>query len=120
MTAKRWLRSDEWAGYAPCRGNADFTIDPVDLGPLRTQAVKDTCAACPVRPECIRQTVSPVRDPWSPTSRPVFIPSSAVWTAGEWLPDMSTPSSRQALTAVKDRLVANLSDEELHRPEHLL
>lgn len=116
MSNKTWLRDDEWTDYAPCVGSKDFIRSPEVLGPQRTAAVVATCAACPVRPECITLNVAPVTDIKLKAKQP----SHAVWTAGTWLPEGSTEAARRDLVTIKQALIDSLSSELADRPGHLL
>lgn len=124
MTDRLWDRSDEWGTYALCAGKPDFVIDPETLGPKRTAAVKDTCASCLVRPECIEANLEPVIAPSSlkikGNSKPVTYPSCSMWVAGEWLPDRDTAAKRAELKKIKDELSASLPYEYATRPPGIL
>lgn len=123
MSERLWDRSDEWSSYAPCSGNLDFILDPATLGPERVAAVQKTCAACPVRPECILASTAPVIAPFSlnkgGNSTPVTYPSCSIWTAGEWLPDRDTAENRRVLEKLKDELHASLPYEYATRPDEV-
>ncbi|AEK09989.1 transcriptional regulator WhiB-like [Mycobacterium phage Rey] len=110
--SKLWQKADEWTEHAPCAERIEFIISPDELGPDRTAAVKATCAACPVRPECIKLNVQPL---------PVFdkprikLASHAMWVAGEWLPDLTKQTSEE-LEAKRQQLIDSLPMEEARRP----
>lgn len=112
-----WDRSDEWASYALCAGNTDFTASPEDLGATRVRAVQATCARCPVRPECIELNTAPVIAPFNLKLR---WPSNAIWVAGEWLPDASTAASRRDLEEKREVLIGSLPHEYASRPDGML
>ncbi|QSM01120.1 WhiB family transcription factor [Mycobacterium phage Nanosmite] len=117
--SKLWNRADEWTEHAPCAGRIDFIIDPETLGPDRTEAVKATCGACPVRPECIKENLKPVSDFWRKTTRP----SNAIWVAGEWLPELpetNVATARKELEAKRAELLDSLPDEVSDRPDTIL
>lgn len=96
-------------------GKIDFIIDPDTLGPDRTEVVKATCAACPVRPECIETNTKPVSDFW----RKALRPSNGIWVAGEWLPERQKVSEA-VLETTRQMLLARLPEERRNRPDHIL
>lgn len=115
MSDKQWMKADEWTGHAPCGGVIDFIKSPSALGPAKTAAVKATCGACGVRPECITENLRPVTD----LKLEIRLPSNSIWVAGQWLPDTATPESRDELTAIKQELLRSLPAEFEARPAAL-
>lgn len=117
MSERLWDRADEFVDFAPCVDNIDFIIAPEDLGRKRTEAVQNTCGTCPVRPECIVLNTAPVMTIELKKARR---PASAIWVAGQWLPEPLNAASRRELEAVTEKLVASLPEERLNRSEKLL
>jgi hypothetical protein len=113
-----WNRADEWVGHAPCGQDPIFTIapywDPEDtnedtrkLTPDEVSTVQNTCAVCPVRPECIEDSCVKRKD-------------NSVWIAGVWLCDTYDKINRKALNIQRDRLIQSLPAEREARPDALL
>lgn len=106
MSDKEWLKADEFVGYAPCGGNIDFVLSPQKLGKARADAVKATCATCPVSRECVKFNLEPVND----IKREVKLPSNSIWVAGVWLPPAKNKQQFIALAKIKADLLASVTN----------
>lgn len=50
------MRDSSWLTFAACKG-MDTTLFFVERGKTIPQIVKDTCASCPVNPECLEDSL---------------------------------------------------------------
>lgn len=97
---KMWRKRDEWVTYAACAGDGRFTADA--LNGNDAQQVREICAGCRVRPECIQ---------WALDER-----VSAVVVAGTLLPD---PKHKRALRRIYAELRHRLPFELEARGEDI-
>lgn len=112
-----WQRSDEWVDHAPCGGDPTFITEPRLLTSSELDRLQETCAGCPVRPECIELNTSPVRDFLKPK---VTRPSHSIWVAGVWLDEPADTASSELLAAKKAQLNSSLQMERVTRPSSIL
>lgn len=119
---KLWKTKDEWVGLAPCGDDIDFITEPEVLGPVRTAAVAEICAGCPVRPECIDwATVDRfVTDPKTKRRKRVGGQENSVWVAGQWIGDHYSAAHRREARALRASLHEDIPLEIAARPSEVL
>lgn len=117
-----WDNGDEWVRHASCGDDIRFIKDPDVLSSNDIEEVEDICAACPVRPECMRDVLRHVDVLKSKKGDYVQSVSegNGVWCAGEWVPDHCSPGSRKAAFEARWRIFVDLPKELAWRPGEIL
>jgi hypothetical protein len=85
------MRADEWKSYALCGDQIGFILGPEEQPEGEVDTVVRTCDRCPVRVECMRDTLTEMTIPGVKHRRSGVVEEaytalpSGVWSAGVWV-----------------------------------